>query len=293
MSKPKKNFNTCDDFLQLIVSSFMVTAALEVLGMKSLSSSPSSEFFDPETVMTKSKSERKKVLEEVCDKIVKKFIPLEFHKHPGPSNGDKIQEYSMNLLSIGSFYLEFEDAIREGDGKRVLRCWKYLLPIFRYSGRRNYCVEAFKLLFQYYYALPPRQAEQLIWSRFVNTHGTPGRNIPLDLHLEHLNRLCKNSIQSLGPNRKNEAIVRCGRVLGTLHNVLNSFDEDNSIVLASGAHSCPSYEKEMKTIVDELLKSKVLAANPGRTHKTFPKPTNVLHAQPLRSIVTWLVEHLK
>ena len=27
---------------------------------------------------------------------------------------------------------------------------------------------------------------QLIWSRFVNTHGSEGYNIPLDLHLEHL-----------------------------------------------------------------------------------------------------------
>lgn len=262
--------------------------------MKSLSSSPSSKFFDPETVMTKTKDERSKILDEVSETVVKTFIQLAFNKPPVPSNGiDRVQEYSKNLLSIGSFYLEYQDAIREGDGKRVLRCWKYLLPIFRYSGRRNYCVEAFKLLYQYHYALPPRQAEQLIWSRFANTHGVRGRNIPLDLHLEHLNRLCKNSIHGLGPNRKDEAIVRCGRALGTIHGVLNTFDVDNNIVLASGAHSCPSYKKELQTIVDELIRSRALAeSSTARKHDSFSKPTNVLHAQPIRSIVTWLVEHL-
>ena len=37
----------------------------------------------------------------------------------------------MEVLSLGLFYLEFKDAIREGDGLRVLRCYKYLLPLFR------------------------------------------------------------------------------------------------------------------------------------------------------------------
>ena len=90
--------------------------------------------------------------------------------------------------------MEFKDAIREGDGKRVLRCWRYMLPLFRFTQHKNYCIEAFNLLCQYSFRLPPRQAEELIWSWFINTHGVPGRNIPLDLHLEHLNRLCKTSI---------------------------------------------------------------------------------------------------
>lgn len=33
-------------------------------------------------------------------------------------------------------------------------------------------------------------AEQLLLSLFVNTRGLNGKNIPLDLHLEHLNRIC-------------------------------------------------------------------------------------------------------
>ena len=65
---------------------------------------------------------------------------------------------------------EFCDAIREGDGERVLRCWRYLLPVFKSSGRKNYSIEVLNMLCQFQYELTPRHAQELIWSRFVSTH---------------------------------------------------------------------------------------------------------------------------
>ena len=41
---------------------------------------------------------------------------------------DGMCEYSVQLLRMCCLYMEFADAIREGDGGRVLRCWKYMLP---------------------------------------------------------------------------------------------------------------------------------------------------------------------
>ena len=106
-------------------------------------------------------------------------------------------DYGKNLTGLGCFYLEFSDAIKEGDGLRVLRCWKYLLPLFKSSSRKNYSIEVLNMLCQCEYDLTPRQSQELIWSRFVNTHSAPGRNIPADLHQEHLNRLCKESVRGL------------------------------------------------------------------------------------------------
>ena len=40
-------------------------------------------------------------------------------------------------------------------------------------------------------------AAHLIWSRSINIHGVRGKYIPFDLHLEHLNCLCKDSIKTL------------------------------------------------------------------------------------------------
>jgi L1 cell adhesion molecule like protein len=73
-----------------------------------------------------------------------------------------------------------------------------LFLFFRATGHTNYTLESFNLLCHYYYLLPPRYAEQLIWSRFVNTHGSSGRNVSADLHMEHLNRVCKDAVAHLG-----------------------------------------------------------------------------------------------
>jgi len=76
--------------------------------------------------------------------------------------------------------MEFNDAIREGDGLRILHCWKYFLLHFKEANRKNYAIEAFNLLAQYHVVLSPRMAMQLLWNRTINTHGRPGKNIPCD-----------------------------------------------------------------------------------------------------------------
>ena len=56
------------------------------------------------------------------------------------TSGDNIYQYTQQLVSLGCFYLEYDDAIKEGDGGRVLRCWK--------------SIEALLLLCQHEYLLP-------------------------------------------------------------------------------------------------------------------------------------------
>ena len=68
--------------------------------------------------------------------------------------------YACETLSLGLIYLEFQDAIREGDGSRVLQVWKFLL-LFKASKLKNYATEAFTLLAHYYITLPRCLAEQL------------------------------------------------------------------------------------------------------------------------------------
>ena len=58
------------------------------------------------------------------------------------SNTDHIIEYAKETLTLGLMLLEFKDSLREGDGERVLRCWKFLMLYFRSSGHANYCFES-------------------------------------------------------------------------------------------------------------------------------------------------------
>ncbi len=90
---------------------------------------------------------------------------------------DLVAAYSRNLFSLGMLLMEFNDSIREGDGERVIRCWRYFLPLFKLDKRTNYSLEALMLLAQHEYLFTPRQKAQLKWSRTINTHGRIGKNI--------------------------------------------------------------------------------------------------------------------
>ena len=59
----------------------------------------------------------------ISNKIITHFISFSFHC-------DSVKEYAVQVMSPGHFYLELSDAIKEGDGKHLLRCWQYLLPVF-------------------------------------------------------------------------------------------------------------------------------------------------------------------
>ena len=40
----------------------------------------------------------------------------------------------------------FRDAVKEGDGDRIVLYWKLLLPVFKQQGHHNYAKEAFVFL---------------------------------------------------------------------------------------------------------------------------------------------------
>ena len=113
------------------------------------------------------------------------------------ANVDGIREYAKEVVTLTLLYYEFDDAIKEGDGQCVFQVWKFLLLIFKAGNRKNYSSEALTLLCQYHFLLSPRLAQQLLQSRFINTHGWPGHNIPCDLHMEHVYRPCKTAVSNL------------------------------------------------------------------------------------------------
>ena len=109
--------------------------------------------------------------------------------------------------------------------------------------------------------------QELIWNRFVNVHGLPGKNIPADLHQEHLNRMCKIALQGLCANKTEKAITRIGKAQGTLSLVLDKFDEENCTLASSGVHKKLTAEKDRDTIIKQLQQAHVFDyCNSHRKH---------------------------
>lgn len=182
---------------------------------------------------------------------------------------DLVTAYSSNLLSLGLLLMEFNDGIREGDGNRIIRCWRYFLPLFKLEHRTNYSIECFNLLAQYEFLLTERQKAGLQWSRTVNTHGRMGKNISCDLHMEHLNRVVKTSIAAMGSNVTDKSVLRAGKCLKKHVAIENQFDRENGVPQLSGKHSRKSSDKDRTMIIEQLVSASVFKTVHGRVHKTF------------------------
>ena len=107
-------------------------------------------------------------------------------------------------------------ASREGDGERLIRCWKFLLLHFKVDRRVKYSVEAYHLLAQVNALLPPHMAHQLTWNRICNISGGEGKNIPLDLMDEHFNRIFEDDINIFRSNIGEKSISRNLQAIGTM-----------------------------------------------------------------------------
>ena len=57
---------------------------------------------------------------------------------------DDMYNYQSSFLEVGLLAKNFFDAISEGDGARVVRCWKFMLQYLRHdgAGSRKYALEA-------------------------------------------------------------------------------------------------------------------------------------------------------
>ena len=121
---------------------------------------------------------------------------------------------------------------------------------------------------QYYYILPKRYAEQMLWSCFINSEGGPGHNIPADLHMEHLNKLLKGTICHLGANKTPQAIIRAEKALGALKYILEEFDKSTGVWVTTN-HTTRSEAEDLMKMVTELSQNKVFSHKPEESIKYF------------------------
>ena len=172
---------------------------------------------------------------------------------------DDMFSYQCNLLDHGLLYLNFNDAVAEGDGDRIIRCWKFLLLHFYHdSGSTKYALEALYLQLQQQALLSQRQAYRQRWNRSVNNRGGSGKNVPIDLEIEHDNNSIKEGIRKLGPNLTRAAVTR----------------------------------KDLLKLVSLLMQADALRETPGRHYKHFKQfVRSAMHGLQMGKLCKWINKH--
>ena len=102
------------------------------------------------------------------------------------------------------------------------------------------------------------------------------KNIPCDLHMEHLNRIVKNGIHGLGANKAEKAMVCVGKCVDSISDVLTTYDDELGINAPSGQHTIASQQKDLDLVIQELTtRVNPFIKVPGRRHRhvNIPKTT--------------------
>lgn len=264
-----------------------ITAACDVLGIKNPDEEPTSLAAIKGSCPDK---EKKAYIYRVAREIVNKYsISGEAILNQKLSDyHDHVNNYARVFCHFGSLALEFTDAWKEGDGERIIRCWGIFLLHFHAARRTKYALEALHLKLQLA-SLPHSLAHQLKWNRFVNTHGGSGRNIPCDLHNEHVNKLLKEIIANMGANLKEEAMTRAARSVTALESIRETFDKESGVPVGTNAHSTRSNEDDIRRVVSILQAEEVLLVKAGHKHSRFPNiSANPLHHLKRNQLKSWV-----
>ena len=322
-SKVKDDPSSVERFLDVVLDSHIVAAALIFFGMDSVDSQPTQN-----VDLANLKEEKWGYLSQVLQAFIDHFIPT-FVQQPiiitnqtqsnqpephlstktkkGASKAvqplqnsaeeDYILNYACNVMGHILLARNFRDASRENDGVRSTRCWKFLLLHYRAeSSRSKYAIEAFHLLAPINALLSPRIAHELIWNRTVNVKGGAGNNIPMDLHLEHLNRVFKDNINTFRAHISEQSVQRSSRAIAPVKAILEAFDKTTSVKQESGHHTDANISRDFTVVLQLLIKQTIFTKQAGRSHssfKTIPRdPLSKFKADP-SEIIDWMKKRVK
>lgn len=209
---------------------------------------------------------------------------------------DDAYNYNCALLAESYLFFNFLDAIKEGDGVRIMRQYKYFMLFCKADGCHSakYALECLYQFFLIHGELSQRDSERFIWNRSVNNHGKKGYNIPLDEATEHSNNFVKQGIKNLGPNITEAAVARICKCENATRSILDNLDESISRHQQSGHHSKPSSSMDLQELVKTAFNFNIFKEQPGRKYHHFrdfqSDRLNDLHPTELHS---WISKHKK
>lgn len=131
---PKDKMSACESFFLIVAEAHIISAAMKVFEMSSPNDKPSSKYF-PQGSSELRNLERRHLLLLATSEVVKQYVDLSFGTKSATT--DHVKAYASEVLKFGLLLMEFNDAVTEGDGNRILRCWKYFFLFFKVSGRNN------------------------------------------------------------------------------------------------------------------------------------------------------------
>ena len=245
----KEEMNQLQDFFHSIMKAHILAGVMDFFDMEDKSSQPAAHRWS--SALSNNSEYKRQYLFSTLTMFVDKYVmpclsfsmPLEDDSQQEASKGSRrrkkgkrlnvpdklgdkegdiltpnssVRNYAMALLTDLLMAEELIDAVREGDGDRVIRFWRHMLLYCTASGHTKYAYKCFNLLLQISGSLTTQEAYRVKWCRFANTKGGTGHNLSGDLLMEHWNRDLKTHLCAAGANISSHTIIKTAKALSAL-----------------------------------------------------------------------------
>ena len=207
---------------------------------------------------------------------------------------DRIFNYGCLHLSLGLLLRDAEDSVKEGDGDRLLRVWKFLTFVYRLEGANKYALAGLRIQASVLGLLTPKDAHRFKRNRFAGLREGPGARIPRDLRLEQHNKVGKGQVRAMGlQNITNQSVEEGTKSEGAMEKIINETREDFGIDKRKGHHSNKSRNVTFTTILEQIHhKIVTFKYTPGREYQAFPKfCRNIFQGINKKSTHRWITKH--
>lgn len=181
---------------------------------------------------------------------------------PDDSKEDYQYNYHSAKLTFGLILMEFNDAIKEGDGNRLFDLYKLALLLYKNHGHFKYTYAVLLYLVKCISILPQQQALSCKWNRFYNSSGLRGKKISLDLKKEQQNRVLKSMWRALGPNLDERNAERTAGTLEAVELIYQSIDRD-CLNDKPGTRTSTKDDEAVHQIVKDLVNNQALVGVKG------------------------------
>ncbi|KAG8938531.1 hypothetical protein FRC04_008352 [Tulasnella sp. 424] len=239
-------------FLEVVLSSLVLAATSAALNLKSKTVA---DLMTHLAVTIKTPAQLKELSKRIADMFVSSSISRLEARKIKKLDGETVSGHATLLLQSLMIIRELTHAIKHGHLTRIVRCLKYMYPMFHAGGSYNYAAEVGEFLHNVVHDWPKESVQTLVGGLLVNTTGRSDGFKETDLNGEHYNRRLKQ--RTKGSNMTPKILSAISPALGWLGELNERLFPELGAEHQNTRHARVKTTEDVRTLTNHLLANQV------------------------------------